>query len=178
MFRLASILLLSLLLYHTFRATVTLYFLEQFHLTADATLGEDEFVVVKLPISLPYTNTWEQSSAEGLIQHEDQFYNITGQRYANDTLYTTLKTNISAREKFFSLVEEMNSLSNSKAADNTQTSSILKLLGQLANVYLTSSFVFNNTSFIEFLAGSFNSYPSSNILLKDYPVHTPPPQLG
>ncbi len=177
MFRLVSILLLGLLLYHTFRATVTLYLLEQSYLTADATVEEDEYVVVKLPISLPYTNTWQQSSAEGLIKHEDGFYNITEQRYANDTLYTTLKTNISAREKFFSLVEEMNSLSNSKAADNTQTSSILKLLGQSANVYISSSFILGNTAPIRFLANLYNSHASFVILSQDYPVHTPPPEF-
>jgi hypothetical protein len=54
-----------------------------------------------MPVSLPYATAWEDTSGkEGLIQHGDHFYNIVEQRYQNDTLYTTLKTNISAREHF------------------------------------------------------------------------------
>lgn len=180
MIRIVSILLLSLLLYHTFRASVTLYFLEEFHLTAANTIEEDEFVLVKLPISLPYTNTWESStSQEGLIQHEDQFYNITEQRYVNDTLYTTLKTNTSAREKFFSIIEEMNVLSENQAADtNTPTSSIIKLLNQLAKVYISSSFTLYNKNITELLANQFSNVLSAQLLLQAYPVNTPPPKLS
>ncbi len=139
---LTAISLLVLLLYHTGRVwVVTALFEQRFTHATPATAG-DEWMVVKLPLSLPYTTTWENTDSKaGLLRHNDQFYNITRQHYANDTLYTVMKTNQNARERFFALADEIKQQMDrrdaaSPAADQNPLANLLKLLGQSASVYL------------------------------------------
>lgn len=178
--RIASILLISLLLYHTFRAVVILYFLEDTHITASHEAEQDEWVIVKLPVSLPYATNWEDTEGkEGLIKHGDQFYNIVEQRYQNDTLYTTLKTNISAREQFFSIIEEMNELLG-KTAENSNAknpyTSLIKLFNQVSTVYIASYFSNTDPRLAYYFTQTVVSYTNTSFLSPSFPVNTPPPK--
>jgi hypothetical protein len=158
-----------------------MYFLQDTHITASATVEEDEWVVVKMPVSLPYANDWEDTSGkEGLIKHGGQFYNIVEQRYQNDTLYTTLKTNISAREQFFSIVEEMNDLSG-KAAENTHKSpysSLVKLFKQLSTVYISSFFTQHTNDLAACFTKAQLSLTTISFISPAFPVNTPPPKFS
>ncbi len=111
-----SISLLFLLLYHLCRVWVVLCYFEAFYPTASPVMQGDEWIVVKVPISLPYTTTqWEEPQGKkGLVRLNGQFYNIIHQRYENDTLYTELKTNITAREHFFALAQEVQQIQDQK----------------------------------------------------------------
>ena len=137
-----AISLLVLLLYYTGRVwVVAALFEHRFAQPTPATAG-DEWVVVKMPLSLPYTTTWENTDSKaGLLRHRDQFYNITRQHYANDTLYTVMKTNQNARERFFALADEIKQQMDRRdaaasATDQNPLANLLKLLGQSAGVYL------------------------------------------
>lgn len=81
-----------------------MFYFESHYPAASPVMQGDEWVVVKMPISLPYTANWQnQGGVEGLVRMKGQFYNVTQQRYENDTLYTVLKTNLGAREHFLRL---------------------------------------------------------------------------
>ncbi len=104
-----------------------------------ATLASDadEYKVVKLPISLPYTSSWENSDGQdGLIRDGDSFYNVVHQRYANDTLYTVLKTNQNARDQFFALADQMQQLDAEQSAPKSPLGYLLKLLQERLTTYL------------------------------------------
>jgi hypothetical protein len=155
--------------------------MEDSYTTASKIVAEDEWMVVKLPVSLPYATNWEDTEGkEGLIQHGDQFYNIVEQRYQNDTLYTTLKTNISAREKFFSLVEEMNDLTGQAAENTTKKpySSLLKLLNQLSTVYISSYTSQHTPQLAAHIAQALAAFQSPSFLSPGFPVTTPPPKFS
>jgi hypothetical protein len=157
-----------------------MYFLADTYTVASAEVAEDEWVVVKMPVSLPYATDWEDTSdKEGLIKHGDQFYNIVEQRYQNDTLYTTLKTNISAREQFFSIVEEMNNLTGKDAEKNNKNpfSSLIKLLNQSSTVYISSYFIQNAHQQATFFNRTQVTYQAASFLSPAFPVNTPPPQI-
>jgi hypothetical protein len=158
-----------------------MYFLEDSHIVASAAVNEDEWVVVKMPVSLPYANEWEDTSGkEGLIKHGDQFYNIVEQRYQNDTLYTTLKTNISARERFFSIIEDINNLTGKAAEKSSKNpySSLVKLLNQVSAVYISSYFTQNNLHLDAYLHKARATFQSVSFLSPAFPVTTPPPQIS
>jgi len=97
----------------------------------------DEYMVVKLPISLPYTNSWDNPDGQdGLIRDGDSFYNVVHQRYVNDTLYTVLKTNQNARDRFFDLADQMQQLDTEQPAAKSPLSRLLKLLQERITTYL------------------------------------------
>ena len=99
--------------------------------------GTDEYKVVKLPISLPYTSSWDNPDGQhGLIRDGDAFYNVVHQQYANDTLYTLLKTNQNARDRFFDLASQMQQLDTEQAATKSPLSRLLKLLQERITTYL------------------------------------------
>lgn len=178
-----SISLLALLLYHTCRVGFVLVYFNQFYPSASPILQNDEWMVVKMPISLPYTVSWQnRGGQDGLIQSEDQFYNITDQLYQNDTLYTVLKTNIAARERFFALAEEIKqTLDKNDSQTNTPKSpfaQFIQLLNQWAKSYLPFSptSVLTEKSFT-LLSIHYSSYTLSPLSILTYPVSTPPPEF-
>ena len=67
----------------------------------------EERITLKVPLALPYGTTWNNDSPEGLIRYEGDFYNIVEQRYENDSLYTVMQANLSAREHFFALADRI-----------------------------------------------------------------------
>lgn len=139
-----SISLLMLLFYHTGRVWVVLACFENSFPTASPVMGGDEWMTVRTPISLPYASAWQDREArEGLVRVKDQFYNVTQQRYENDTLYTVLKTNLGAREHFFALADEikqaMDRQVSHRDAQKSPLGQLLKSLNQWAKVYLPFS---------------------------------------
>lgn len=103
----AAIGLLVLLLIHMLGQTVSVLCLEQFYkVPQSGTMGEER-ITLKIPLSIPYGTTWQNETPEGLIRYEGSYYNIVEQRYENDSLYTVMQANLSAREQFFALAEKM-----------------------------------------------------------------------
>ncbi|GAB4035177.1 hypothetical protein [Spirosoma gilvum] len=130
-----------LLLYHWIGLPLAVITFEQGYESAAPISANDRWKVVKLPISLPYTSGWENADGhEGLIQEGDEFYNIVHQRYANDTLYTVLKTNQNAKERFFDLAEQLQEMGgDDQALPKTPLGRLLKLLSERLTVYLPPS---------------------------------------
>ncbi len=113
---------------------------EQSYDIATPVSADDEWKMVKLPISLPYTNSWENpDGSAGLIRDGNQFYNVVRQHYANDTLYTLLKTNQNARARFFDLAEQLQQYDNDQEPAKSPLSQLLKLLKDRLTTYLLPS---------------------------------------
>lgn len=128
---------LILLLYHLIGLPLAVLTFEQSYESATPVSRADQWKMVKLPISLPYTSTWENSDGQdGLIQDGTVFYNIVRQHYANDTLYTLLKTNQSARERFFELADQFQQLDNDQEETHSPLGRLLKLLKDRLTTYL------------------------------------------
>ncbi|MEY2792598.1 MAG: hypothetical protein RJA76_590 [Bacteroidota bacterium] len=87
-------------------------------------------VVVKLPISLPYSENWETpKEVSGQVQKGDEFYQMVEQKMEGDTLYTTLVANHSARESFMDLASMVDQHLKNDASSNKQSkSSLINLL--------------------------------------------------
>lgn len=96
-----------LLLIHMLGQTVSVWCLEAFYHTPESSLLSDERITLKVPLALPYGTTWSNESPEGLIRYGGDFYNIVEQRYENDSLYTVMQANLSAREQFFALADRI-----------------------------------------------------------------------
>lgn len=128
---------LVLLIYHLIGLPVAVLTFDQSYESAAPVSGVDRWKLVKLPIALPYTAAWENPDGqEGLIQEGDEFYNIVHQQYANDTLYTLLKTNQNARERFVELAEQLQVLNTGQTAPKTPLGRLLKLLKDRLTNYL------------------------------------------
>lgn len=113
---------------------------EQSYDVATPVSADDEWKMVKLPISLPYTASWENpDGSAGLIRDGNQFYNVVRQHYANDTLYTLLKTNQNARTRFFDLAEQLQQYDNDQEPAKSPLSQLLKLLKDRLTTYLLPS---------------------------------------
>lgn len=107
---------------------------------ATPVMADDEWKMVKLSISLPYTASWENpDGSEGLIRDGNQFYNVVRQHYANDTLYTLLKTNQNARARFFDLAEQLQQYDSDQEPAKSPLSQLLKLLKDRLTTYLLPS---------------------------------------
>jgi hypothetical protein len=105
-------------------------------------LDNTETVIVKLPISLPYHTDWETpKEVKGELRNGDDFYQMKEQIMKNDTLYTTLVADRSARENFFDLANQVNE-HLSDQPDKSPSKS--KLINTLIKEYCsnTSSWVF------------------------------------
>ncbi len=103
--------------------------------------ANDEFLEVKIPISLPYTADFHNTSpAEALIQYKGEFYNVVEQRYENDTLITKIKTNQSARERFAALADEINTiLAHNQAEKESPLKKAIELCKSLSVKYIQNS---------------------------------------
>ena len=131
---------LLLLLYQLVGLPLAVLTFEQSYESATPVLLADEWKVVKLPISLPYTDSWENPDGQaGLVRDGNEFYNIVHQRYANDTLYTLLKTNQNARERFVDLADQLQQLNDDQEATQSPLSRLMKLLKDRLTTYLLPS---------------------------------------
>ena len=129
--------LLLILLYQLVGLPLAVLTFERSFETATLASETDEYKLVKLPISLPYTSSWDNPDGQdGLIRDGDAFYNVVHQQYANDTLYTLLKTNQNARDRFFDLAEQMQQLDRKQNTTKSPLSRLLKLLQERLNTYV------------------------------------------
>ena len=133
--------------------------------------------MVKLPISLPYTADWENPDGQdGLVQDGDEFYNIVHQQYANDTLYTLLKTNQNARARFVDLAEQLQQLNDEQAVPKNPLSQLLKLLKDRLKTYLPPGYQLAQPHMTTTLArATFASVPAARYRA-DLAHTTPPPE--
>lgn len=170
---------LLLLLYQLIGLPLAVLTFEQDYQTASPVRLADEWKVVKLPISLPYTDTWENADGQsGLVRDGDTFYNIVHQRYANDTLYTILKTNQNARERFFDLAEQLQQFDTDQEAAQSPLNQLLKLLKDRLTTYLLPAVwqlaqpVFADEPVrINYADVAFARYHA------DFPLFSPPPEV-
>ncbi len=87
--------------------SAAVWFIEELHENPATTELGEEFVEIKVPLSIPYGTKWQNDNPTGLIRYGDKFYNIVEQRYENDSLYTLMQANLSAREQFFALADKI-----------------------------------------------------------------------
>ncbi|MCF2490324.1 hypothetical protein [Dyadobacter sp. CY347] len=179
--RLLSITLLGLLLYNTFGlAVAVLCFDKEFEIAKKSeNPSKQEILAIPAP-SLPYTTSWEnEDGTAGLIKKDGEFYNVVHQKIENDTLFVTLQSNASARERFFELAGSMNDFSDSDKDKKSPSKRALKLLNDLVKSYLPietrSRLAFecvmltNSVSFRDYSASPGSSAPS---------FESPPPEFS
>ena len=135
--KIASILLLGLLVFNLFGYRIWFCYLQQQsnkQLTAnlDKTEYDDkDLITIKVPLSLPYFTNWgEFERYDGSIEVEGQHYNYVKRKVLNDTLILLCLPNSEqtrlayAKKEFDKFVAEGKSANNNKSAGT----SILKLL--------------------------------------------------
>jgi hypothetical protein len=139
--RFLSIALLGLLLYNTFGLAVAVLCFDKTFETASTTQNASKRAVLAIPApALPYTASWEnEDGTAGLIRKDGEFYNIVHQKIENDTLFVTLQSNSSARERFFELAGSMNDLSDSEKSKKSPSDRALKVLNDLVKSYLPTA---------------------------------------
>ena len=119
---------------------LAVFTLEDTYESATPVSKNDHWKLIKLPLSLPYVSHWENEDGKaGLIQDGKEFYNVVHQRYENDTLYTLLKTNQNAKERFFELVDQLQQFTENTdqpESPKTPIGRLLKLLKDRFTTYL------------------------------------------
>lgn len=136
--RLLPIALLALLLYNTFGLAIAVLCFDKHFETASTDKNPSKRAVLAIPApSLPYTTSWEnEDGTAGLVKKDGEFYNIVHQKIENDTLFVTLQTNASARERFIELAGSMNDLTDSDNRKKSPSDHALKLLKSFVKSYL------------------------------------------
>ncbi|QRR00332.1 hypothetical protein [Dyadobacter sandarakinus] len=65
-------------------------------------------IVVKVPVSLPYQNSWDAPEpSEGAMRHKQDYYQIRSQQLVNDTLYVYCEYDQNARDRYISLASHI-----------------------------------------------------------------------
>lgn len=101
-------------------------------------LEESETVLVKIPLALPYHTDWEApKEVKGEVRSGDEFYQMTEQRLKNDTLYTTMVADRSARENFFDLANQVKEHLTDQPENGSPKS---KLINTLVKEYCANSY--------------------------------------
>jgi len=139
--RILPIGLLVLLLQNIFGLAIGVFFFEQDFQIADSPTDEGEYKIVKFAVTpLPYNTSWENADGmPGLFQDNGEFYNVVHQKIENDTAYITLKTNVSARERFLELADQVTRSSQGDSTDETPIRKAIRSLSDLTKVYWLSS---------------------------------------
>lgn len=110
-----------------------MFFKDQFSQASEVS-HQDQWIEVKMAVSLPYTSDFINTSPQGkLFEYKGEFYNIVEQRYQNDTLTTKIKTNQSAKERFESLSQEMLALLDVES--DKSSSPLKKVLGLFKTLF-------------------------------------------
>ncbi|WP_026631830.1 hypothetical protein [Dyadobacter alkalitolerans] len=179
--RLLSIALLGLLLYNTFGLAVAVLCFDREFETAQKSEIASKHEVLAIPApSLPYTTSWEnEDGAAGLIKKDGEFYNVVHQKIENDTLFVTLQSNASARERFFELAGSMNDLPETDLAKKSPSKRALKLLNDLVKSYLPIE-TRSPLAFECYQLTNSVSFPDYFALLPSSPrlAESPPPELS
>jgi hypothetical protein len=133
--KLTAIGFLLLLLYQLIGLPMALLRVEKVYVAAVvAPPAEGQFRLVKSPISLP-DSAWQNLDGQpDYLPEDDPLYHIVQQNYLNDTLYTLLRTDQNARERFWQLAEllPLQGQEDSKAA----LGQLLKLLRERLTTYV------------------------------------------
>lgn len=180
--KLTAIGLLLLLLYNMFGLTVTVLLFDKDFSTASPTVANDEWQTLKMHLpTLPYNSTWKNTEGqEGLIRHGDEFYNVTEQRHENDTLYVTMKTNQTARDRFFELADQIQEMTDQEAQlPDSPMGKAVKLLSDLLKNYLPTSITimeWPTAQATESLNQENYATPSHSLLQVILSLHCPPPE--
>lgn len=129
--------LLFLLLYNMFGLAVSVFLFENDFRLASTAEKSDSYKLVKFPVvTLPYSSAWEnEGEVEGIFQRQGEFYNVVKQKVENDTAYITLKTNISAREKFLELADQITSGITDNTASQSPFGKAIRLMLNLSKIY-------------------------------------------
>lgn len=138
---------------------------------------KEEFITVKVPVSLPYQTNWTASEpVQGKIQVGHEFYEMVEQIMLNDTLYITCKPDRDARANFFALAEHINQHIHNNATEGPKPSKNITV--QLLKEYV--SFERVHVFFIvEWLPDSTPLQKTSFPLLSHASgVVSPPPELA
>ncbi|WP_026993865.1 hypothetical protein [Flectobacillus major] len=175
-----SISLIALLLYNMFSTGIVLLCFDKEYSHVSPTELNDEFLEVRIPISLPYTADFENTApSEALIEYKGDFYNIVEQRYANDTLITKIKTNQSAREKFAALANEVNTdFSDGNTTKQSPQKRALNFCKNLLSQYLPNKLLTLSKQDISVVPANFCIFsylvvfPNSSL-----EIVSPPPRL-
>lgn len=132
--KLISLSFLCLLLYNMFSTGIALMFFKDDFSQATEASHEDQWIEVKVAVSLPYTADFVNTAPQGkLFEYKGEFYNIVEQRYQNDTLITKIKTNQKAKKRFESLADE--ALSQVDKSENQSQSPLKKALSLFKNLF-------------------------------------------
>lgn len=133
--KIASIFLLSLLICNVLSFTFVMIWNEweahhSYHSNAFVEV-QDEILVLKVPISIPYQNEWTETVAiEKLAIFEGDFYKSFKQSYQKDTLYTYYQKQPLNRENMLSLLRQLgdnlDNLSDQHKDSSKKTHNFLK----------------------------------------------------
>lgn len=177
--RLLPLGLLALLLYNMFGLAVGVFLFEKDFQIADERQELDQFKVVKFPVTpLPYTSSWENTNdVAGLFQHQGEFYNVVHQKIENDTAYVTLKTNLSARERFLELADQVTDTSHKPSAGAPPLRKAIRSLSDLAKVYWVNPDPVLMV-FTDIASRTFTAYSDTHITFISplLALSTPPPE--
>ena len=128
MIKILSILLFGLLLYNTVGYSVVYLCESKYSVSSEnqnyiETDVYSQDIVIKIPVSLPYQTDWKYpETAEGMIQHNGNYYQLKTSQLINDTLYVHCELDQSARERFISLASNIMSEVYGTHADAHKTS--------------------------------------------------------
>ncbi|GLU51204.1 hypothetical protein Dfri01_06650 [Dyadobacter frigoris] len=162
-----------------FGLAVSIFLFENDFRLASATQKSDSYKLIKFPVlTLPYSSAWEnEAEIEGIFRQHSEFYNIVNQKVENDTAYITLKTNISARERFLELADQITSGTTDNAASQSPFGKTIRSMLNLSKNYWQnhSTYTFGmQQTFLNKMA----CYHYRQIFLKSPSpvVFSPPPQ--
>lgn len=167
--RIASILLLSLLLFNWFGYRILSgYFEQQADLVLEQRLDnsdydESQLIEIKVPLQLPYQTNWKEfERVDGEIEVDGIHYKYVKRTVYNDSLILLCLPNEgkmrlqSARDEFFKLVNDLQHPQNKKS-DSGNSISIKNPVTEFYNAYnnwlipkltaLHSPYYINNSSF-------------------------------
>ena len=169
--------LLLLLLLNILGQSVAVLCIEEMYRTSDKGTMGDEWVVLKVPLSIPYGTTWQNDNPSGLIQYNGNFYNIVEQRYENDSLYTVLRSNLSAREQFFAIADQIQQQLGQDTDKGNPVERTAKLLAGALKHYLPTHY--HVTLFWWELLPEHSPVPAYQSLVasSDSTPSSPPPEL-
>lgn len=179
--KIVAIGLLILLLYNMLGLTTAVLLFDNQYKSAVSSNSEGDYQLLKVYVpSLPYTNSWEnEEEIQGLTKSNGKFYNTTHVLHTNDTLYVTLKSNQPARDRFFELANQMQSMTDpaNQTADSTHGKA-LKLLDNLIKTYVQNIYHFSIHQQIFTTGDVIAIYPLMEVKHTRFleKLQTPPPE--
>lgn len=133
----------------------------------------DEMVTFNVPLAVPYYNdSRDYERVSGAFEHNGEFFRLVKEKLQRDTLYIVcIKDH--KEKRLFNALTDFVKLSHELPASSQQT---LKLLGSFSKDFFPTSSI--NTPAREncLLCVNFSSQ-QFDLLINDFPVFSPPPDL-